>query len=144
MYRLSLYYTCSTLCDMVAHVFYPSFFMVIVYFMAGLKGTVPCFFLTLFSILLIAVTGQHIPKFMQWLKYLSFMYYGFRLLLQVQYSGGGCQTPQSSPSFDMVNLSGSLQEVWVLLAMAFGYRLVLTYAYERELVNAIFDQMIPT
>ncbi|KAL5758453.1 hypothetical protein ACOSP7_021064 [Xanthoceras sorbifolium] len=75
---------------------------------------------------------QHIPKFMQCLKYLSFMYYGFRLLLKVQYSGdqlyeceskGGCRTLQSSPSFDMVNLSGGLQEVWVLLAMAFGYRL---------------------
>ncbi|TXG68015.1 hypothetical protein EZV62_009290 [Acer yangbiense] len=168
MYRLSVYYACSTLCDMVAHVFYPTLFMVIVYFMAGFKRTVPCFFLTLFSILLIAVTSQgagelfgaavlsikragmiaslvlmlflltggyyvqHIPKFMQWLKYLSFMYYGFRLLLKVQYSGdqlyeceskGGCKTLQSSPSFDMVNLSGGLQEVWVLLVMAFGYRL---------------------
>ncbi|KAH7564963.1 hypothetical protein JRO89_XS09G0093000 [Xanthoceras sorbifolium] len=35
MYRLSVYYACSTLCDMVAHVFYPTFFMVILYFMAG-------------------------------------------------------------------------------------------------------------
>ncbi|KAL5737300.1 hypothetical protein ACOSP7_030061 [Xanthoceras sorbifolium] len=33
-------------------------FMVIVYFMAGFKRTVPCFFLTLFSILLIPVTSQ--------------------------------------------------------------------------------------
>ncbi|KAK3200053.1 hypothetical protein Dsin_023468 [Dipteronia sinensis] len=168
MYRLSVYYACSTLCDMLAHVFYPTLFMVIIYFMAGFKRTVPCFFLTLFSILLIAVTSQgagelfgaavlsikragmiaslvlmlflltggyyvqHIPKFMQWLKYLSFMYYGFRLLLKVQYSGdqlyeceskGGCRPLQSSPSFDMVNLSGGLQEVWVLLVMAFGYRL---------------------
>ncbi|KAM7252247.1 hypothetical protein ACFE04_024130 [Oxalis oulophora] len=168
MYRLSVYYICSTLSDMVVHIFYPTFFMAILYFMAGFKRTIPCFFLTLFAILLIAITSQgagemfgaavlsikrsgtaaslvlmiflltggyyvqHIPVFMQWLKYLSFMYYGYRLLLKVQYSGdelydcqsrGGCRTLQSSPSFDTVNLNGGLEEVWVLLAMAFCYRL---------------------
>ncbi|KAK3200066.1 hypothetical protein Dsin_023481 [Dipteronia sinensis] len=58
MYRLSVYYPCSTLCDMVAHVLYPTLFMVIIYFMAGFKRTVPFFFLTLFSILLIAGAGE--------------------------------------------------------------------------------------
>ncbi|KAF5479092.1 hypothetical protein F2P56_005595 [Juglans regia] len=58
MYRLSVYYVCSTLCDMVAHVLYPTFFMLILYFMAGFKRTVPCFFLTLFAILLVAITSQ--------------------------------------------------------------------------------------
>jgi ABC-type multidrug transport system permease subunit len=58
MYRLSVYYVCSTLCDMVAHVLYPTFFLIIVYFMAGFKRTVGCFFLTLFVVLLIAVTSQ--------------------------------------------------------------------------------------
>ena len=58
MYRLSVYYACSTLSDMVAHVFYPTFFMIILYFMAGFKRTVACFFLTLFAVLLIAITSQ--------------------------------------------------------------------------------------
>ena len=58
MYRLSVYYASSTLCDMVAHVFYPTFFMVILYFMAGFKRTVACFFLTLFAVWLIAITSQ--------------------------------------------------------------------------------------
>lgn len=58
MYRLSVYYASSTLCDMVAHVFYPTFFMLILYFMAGFKRTVACFFLTLFAVLLIAITSQ--------------------------------------------------------------------------------------
>ncbi|OAY55292.1 ABC transporter G family member 26 isoform X2 [Manihot esculenta] len=178
MYRLSVYYVCSTLCDMMAHVFYPSFFMIIVYFMAGFKRTIPCFFLTLFTILLIAITSQgagelfgaaslsikragmfaslilmlflltggyyvqHIPKFMQWLKYLSFMYYGFRLLLKVQYDGdelyecgskGGCRPLQSSPSFDTVNLKGGLQEVWVLLAMALGFRITAYFCLRRRI-----------
>lgn len=58
MYRLSVYYVCSTMCDMVAHVVYPTIFMLILYFMAGFKRTVSCFFLTLFGILLIAITSQ--------------------------------------------------------------------------------------
>ncbi|XP_027337454.1 ABC transporter G family member 26-like [Abrus precatorius] len=178
MYRLSVYYACSTLCDMVAHVFYPTIFMVILYFMAGFKRTVACFFLTLFTILLIAITSQgagelfgaavmsiksagmtaslilmlflltggyyvqHIPKFMGWLKYLSFMYYGFRLLLKVQYSGDqlydceskrGCRTLQSSPTFDNVNLKGGLKEVWILLAMALCFRLLAYFCLRRRI-----------
>ncbi|MBA0852610.1 hypothetical protein Goshw_007515 [Gossypium schwendimanii] len=185
MYRLSVYYVCSTLCDMVAHVLYPTSFMLIVYFMAGFKRTVVCFFLTLFTILLIAIisqgagelfgaavlsikragmmaslvlmlfllTGgyyvqcvvfvlQHIPKFMRWMKYLSFMYYGFRLLVKVQYSGdqlyecqskGGCRTLQNSPSFDTVNLDGGLQEVWILLAMALAYRLCAYFCLRKRI-----------
>ncbi|PON40131.1 ABC transporter-like [Parasponia andersonii] len=167
-----------TLCDMAAHVCYPTFFMFILYFMAGFKRTVPCFFLTLFAILLVVVTSQgagelfgaavlsikragmfaslvlmlflltggyyvqHIPIFMQWLKYLSFMYYGFRLLLKVQYSGdqlyeceskGGCRPLQSSPSFDTVNLNGGLQEVWILLVMALAYRLCAYFCLRRRI-----------
>ena len=70
MYRLSVYYACSTICDMVAHVLYPTFFMVILYFMAGFKRTVACFFLTLFSILLIAITSQvsHVNTQNEWVS----------------------------------------------------------------------------
>ncbi|KAB2609616.1 ABC transporter G family member 26 [Pyrus ussuriensis x Pyrus communis] len=167
MYRLSVYYVCSTLCDMTAHVLYPTFFMTIVYFMAGFIRTVPCFFYTLFAILLVAVTSQgagelfgslvlsirragmvaslvlmmflltggyyvqHIPKFIQWLKYLSFMYYGFRLLLKVQYSGDKFMS--SSPSFDTVNLDGDMNEVWILLAMAIGYRICAYFCLRRRI-----------
>ncbi|KAL6562490.1 ABC transporter G member 26 [Orobanche gracilis] len=180
MYRLSVYYVCSTLCDMVAHLLYPTFFMCILYFMAGFKRTADCFLLTLSTIQLIAITSQgagelfgaavmsikragmiaslilmlflltggyyvqHIPKFMQWLKYVSFLYYGFRLLVKVQYSGeelyeceseGGCRRLQSSPSFGTVNLEGGrLKEVSVLIAMALAYRLV-AYICLRRKVN---------
>ncbi|KAG6414366.1 hypothetical protein SASPL_127088 [Salvia splendens] len=167
MYRLSVYYACSTICDMLAHLLYPTFFMSILYFMAGFKRTAECFFLTLSAILLIVITSQgagelagaavmsikragmiasmilmlflltggyyvqHIPKFMQWLKYLSFMYYGFRLLMKVHYTGdelydcrtnAGCRRLQTSPTFDTVDLSGGMTEVWVLLAMAVAFR----------------------
>ena len=87
---------------------------------------------------------QHLPKFMHWMKYLSFIYYGFRLLLKVQYSGeqlyecqskGGRRPLQNSPSFDTVNLDGGLQEVWILLSMALGYRLC-AYFCLRKRINA--------
>lgn len=58
MYRLSVYYVSSTLCDMIAHVLYPTLFMLILYFMVDFKRTVSCFLLTLFAILLVAVTSQ--------------------------------------------------------------------------------------
>ncbi|KAJ1259842.1 hypothetical protein BS78_10G187100 [Paspalum vaginatum] len=169
MYRLSAYYASSTLCDAVPHVVYPVLFMAILYFMAGLRRTVPCFCLTLLATLLIVFTSQgtgellgaailsvkragvmaslvlmlflltggyyvqHIPRFIRWLKYVSFMHYGFNLLLKAQYHGhltyncgsrGGCQRLQSSPSFGTVDLDGGMREVWILLAMALAYRLL--------------------
>ena len=69
---------------------------------------------------------------MQWMKYVSFMYYGLRLLLKVQYSGdelyeceskGGYRTLQSSSSFNMVNLNGGLERSLGLIGH--GYRLSL-------------------
>jgi hypothetical protein len=85
---------------------------------------------------------QHIPQFMQWLKYISFMYHGFRLLLKVQYTGdelydceskGGCRPLQSSPSFDTVNLNGGWKEVWMLLGMGLVYRLLAYICLRRKI-----------
>lgn len=58
MYRLSVYYVCSTLCDMIAHVLYPTLFMTILYFMAGFKLNAECYFMTLAAVLLVATTSQ--------------------------------------------------------------------------------------
>ncbi|KAI7748326.1 hypothetical protein M8C21_006640 [Ambrosia artemisiifolia] len=178
MYRLSAFYVCSTLCDMIAHVTYPTIFMSILYFMVGFQKTVQCFFLTLLVVLLIAITSQgagemlgaavmsvrragnvaslilmlflltggyyvqNIPEFMRWLKYISFMYHGFRLLLKVQYTGdelyecesiGGCRPLQSSPSFYTVNLKGGWKEVWILLGMGVVYRLLAYICLRRQI-----------
>ncbi|CAN6220847.1 unnamed protein product [Urochloa humidicola] len=90
-------------------------------------------------LMLFLLTGgyyvQHIPAFVAWLRYVSFMHYGFNLLLKAQYRGHlafdcggarGCRPLQSSPTFDTVDLDGGMGEVWVLLAMAVAYR-VLAY-----------------
>ncbi|XP_078439654.1 ABC-2 type transporter family protein [Wolffia australiana] len=178
MYRLSVYYVCSTLCDMVAHVFYPTIFMIITYFMADLKRTAPCFFSMLGAVLLVVITSQgagelfgaavlsvkraglmaslvlmlfiltggfyvqNIPFFMRWLKYVSFMHYGFRLMLKAQYSGeelyecdgpGGCKKLQSSPSFNTLSLAGGMEEMWILLVMALGYRFLALFCLRRRI-----------
>lgn len=178
MYKLSVYYVCSTLCDMVAHILYPTIFLLILYFMVDLRRSVAHFFLTLFAILLIVITSQgigelfgaislnvktagflasqvlmlflltggyyvqHLPKFMRWMKHVSFMHYGFRLLLKVQYSGnllydcqskGGCRSLQTSPSFDTINLCSRWNEVWILIAMALAYKLLAYLSLSRRI-----------
>ncbi|XP_040381197.1 ABC transporter G family member 26 [Oryza brachyantha] len=98
-------------------------------------------------LMLFLLTGgyyvQHIPKFIRWLKYVSFMHYGFNLLLKAQYHGhltydcggrGGCRRLQSSPSFGTVDLDGAMREVWILLAMAVAYRL-LAYLCLRKRIS---------
>ncbi|XP_039038284.1 ABC transporter G family member 26-like [Hibiscus syriacus] len=124
MYRLSVYYVCSTLCDMVAHVLYPTSFMLIVYFMAdpntllrlmrsstshmneklGSGGAAVLSIkrvgmMASLVLMLFLLTGgyyvQHIPKFMQWMKYSSFMYYGFRLLVRCNTLGTNCKNAKA-------------------------------------------------
>ncbi|KAL0399086.1 UNVERIFIED_CONTAM: ABC transporter G family member 26 [Sesamum radiatum] len=136
MYRLSVYYVCSTLSDMVAHLLYPTCFMCILYFMAGFKRTVECFFLTLSAILLVAVTSQGAGELfgsavmsikragmIASLILMLFLLTGGYYVQATQYQGdqlyeceskGGCRRLQSSPSFDTVNLEGGLREFSVL------------------------------
>jgi hypothetical protein len=97
-------------------------------------------------LMLFLLTGgyyvQHIPRFISWLKYVSFMHYGFNLLLKAQYRGhltydcgsrGGCRRLQSSPSFDTVNLDGGMREIWILLAMALAYRLLAYFCLHKRI-----------
>ena len=86
---------------------------------------------------------QHIPSFIKWLKYISFVYYGFHLLLKVQYSPdeqyncserGGCVSIQTSPSFEGITLKGGAKEACILLAMAIGYR-ILAYVFLRRRIK---------
>eukprot|EP00253_Pinus_taeda_P001194 PITA_01194 len=92
-------------------------------------------------LLVFMITGgfyiQHMPVFIRWLKYVSFVFYGFRFAVKMQYSPhqiydctgpGGCKSLQSSPSFETMGLDGGMQEVWILILMAVVYR-VAAYFY---------------
>ncbi|XP_057814737.2 ABC transporter G family member 22 [Cryptomeria japonica] len=105
---------------------------------------------TLASVLVLAfmIAGgyfvQHIPGFIKWLRYCSFQYYTFKLLMKVQYNddqvydcgtSSGCKPFSSSPAFHGVKLGGGGEEVWAMLIMALGYRVLAYIALRRQKLN---------
>ncbi|KAJ7518869.1 hypothetical protein O6H91_20G012700 [Diphasiastrum complanatum] len=75
---------------------------------------------------------QHIPISIKWLKYLSFNYQSFKLLVKVQYSANqrySCSSPEgcsinTSPSIHNVQLGGGGAEAGVLLLLFAAYRIL--------------------
>ena len=62
--------------------------------------------------------------FISWLRYLSFNYHTYKLLLKVQYE-------HLTHSVDGVKIDGGLTEVGALLAMVIGYRLLAYLSLRR-------------
>ncbi|GAB4857192.1 ABC transporter G member 22 [Ancistrocladus abbreviatus] len=67
---------------------------------------------------------QKVPVFILWLRYLSFNYYTYRLLLKVQYK----HVPLAMHG---IAVDSGLMEVGVLVAMVFGYRLLAYIALRK-------------
>ncbi|KAJ7518856.1 hypothetical protein O6H91_20G011600 [Diphasiastrum complanatum] len=82
---------------------------------------------------------QHIPVSIKWLKYLSFNYQSFKLLVKVQYSANqrySCSSPEgcsinTSPSIHNVQLGGGGAEAWALLLLFVAYRILGYVALRR-------------
>lgn len=83
---------------------------------------------------------QNIPVFMSWIRYLSIVYYGFRLLERVQYSPDqtynckaleGCLRFEDSPIFKDMSLEGGLRDALALMVMIVVYK-VLAYVCLRR------------
>ncbi|KAK8685689.1 hypothetical protein V6N13_041686 [Hibiscus sabdariffa] len=75
---------------------------------------------------------QKVPAFMSWVRYMSFTYHTYRLLLKIQYgclSGSSCRC--RSP-FKGLRLDWDAMEVGTMIAMIVGYRL-LAYAFLRRM-----------
>ncbi len=88
--------------------------------------------------LFFSASVQHIPVWMKWLKYISFNYYVYKLLIKVQYSDGevydcgtGCQSVGTSPAFHGIQLGGGGMEAWALLLMVAIYRILAYIALRR-------------
>ncbi|KAM0890096.1 hypothetical protein ACQ4PT_027281 [Festuca glaucescens] len=156
MYKLSAYFLARTTSDLPLDLFLPVIFMVIVYFMAGLKASASHFFLSMLTVFLSIIAAQglglaigatlldikkattlasvtvmtfmlaggffvkRVPPFISWLRYLSFNYHTYRLLLKVQYD------PVPDILMTSVPLDNGVTEVGALVAMIIGYR-VLAY-----------------
>lgn len=84
---------------------------------------------------------EHLPSFISWIKYISYNYYTFELLVKIQYNKGqqyncnaptGCQSIALSPAIHDIPLGGGVKEASILLAMAVGYHL-LGYIFLRRM-----------
>lgn len=82
---------------------------------------------------------QQVPRFIAWMKYLSFVHYSYKLLLGSQYKAdetypcdnGGVCVIADYPSIKMVGLDGQLISVIALVIMLVGYRLIAYVALMR-------------
>ncbi|GMJ14799.1 Arabidopsis thaliana ATP-binding cassette G22, ATP-binding cassette G22 [Hibiscus trionum] len=78
---------------------------------------------------------QKVPVFMSWVRYMSFTYHTYRLLLKIHYgcSTGSCAESGSCRSpFKGLRLDWDGMEVGTMIAMIIGYRL-LAYAFLRRM-----------
>lgn len=160
MYRLSAYFVARTTSDLPLDLLLPVLFLVVVYFMAGLRLNVGSFFLTVVTVFLCIVAAQgfglaigatlmdlkrattlasvtvmtfmlaggyfvkKVPAFVSWLRYLSFNYHTYKLLLKVQYE-------HISHTIEGIRIDSGLKEVSVLAAMVVGYRLLAYISLRR-------------
>ncbi|CAL5435811.1 unnamed protein product [Camellia sinensis] len=160
MYRLSAYFVARTTSDLPLDLLLPILFLLVVYFMAGLRKSAGPFFLTMVTVFLCIVAAQPrtwtsywgytdglkesnnfglcnsndlhvgrwilcgVPVFISWLRYLSFNYHTYKLLLKVQYE-------HITDSINGVKIDSGLTEVSCLLAMVVGYRLLAYLSLRR-------------
>ncbi|KAG5556336.1 hypothetical protein RHGRI_006813 [Rhododendron griersonianum] len=124
MYRISAYFLARTSSDIPLDLLLPVLFLVVVYFMAGLRKSAGPFFLTMLTVFLCIVAAQNVPVFISWLRYMSFNYHTYKLLLKVQYEN-------ITHAVDGVKIDSGLTEVCALLAMVVGYRLLAYLSLRR-------------
>ncbi|OAY79146.1 ABC transporter G family member 14 [Ananas comosus] len=175
MYRLSSYFLARTVGDLPMELGLPTAFVVIIYWMGGLRPDPAAFVLSLlvvlFSVLVAQSLGlafgallmdvkqattlasvttlvfliaggyyvQHIPPFIVWLKYLSYSFYCYKLLLGVQFRetdryecGGAATCPVVDfPAIKSVGLTHMWVDVCIMGLMLVGYRLLAYSALHR-------------
>ncbi|KAL0410214.1 UNVERIFIED_CONTAM: ABC transporter G family member 22 [Sesamum latifolium] len=160
MYSLSAYFVARTTSDLPLDLILPVLFLLVVYFMAGLRMTVGSFLLTVVTVFLCIIAAQglglaigatlmdlkrattlasvtvmtfmlaggyfvkDVPTFISWLRYLSFNYHTYKLLLKVQYE-------HITHSINGVSIDKGYKEVGVLAAMVVGYRLLAYLSLRR-------------
>ncbi|VVA99490.1 unnamed protein product [Arabis nemorensis] len=161
MYRLSAYFMARTTSDLPLDFILPTLFLVVVYFMTGLRVSPYPFFLSILTVFLCILAAQglglaigailmdikkattlasvtvmtfmlagglfvtKVPVFISWIRYISFNYHTYKLLLKVQYQG-------FAPFVNGVRIDNGLTEVVALVVMIFGFRL-LAYLSLRQM-----------
>ncbi|KAG2493515.1 hypothetical protein HYH03_008330 [Edaphochlamys debaryana] len=135
MYRLSAYYLARTASDLPIELFYPTIFITVVYWLGGLRPTA----VVMLTFLLVGgFYVRQVPVWIGWIKYISFVYWGYNLLLKVQFRGntyldaaGRAVNVQSALGLPTNPNASPAAEVLVLLAMLAVLR-SLTYVVLRR------------
>ncbi|KAH9611359.1 hypothetical protein KSS87_011799 [Heliosperma pusillum] len=161
MYRLSAYFLARTTSDLPLDLVLPVLFLLVVYFMAGLRLDAGTFIYTVLTVFLCIVAAQglglaigaslmdikkattlgsvtvmtfmlaggffvqKVPIFISWIRYMSFNYHTYRLLLKIQYE-------HRIQTTSWMRYDNGLEEIGALIAMVFGYRL-LAYVFLRRM-----------
>ncbi|CAA7019220.1 unnamed protein product [Microthlaspi erraticum] len=160
MYRLSAYFVARTTSDLPLDLILPVIFLVVVYFMAGLRLRAESFFLSVLTVFLCIVAAQglglaigaslmdlkkattlasvtvmtfmlaggyfvkKVPIFIAWIRYMSFNYHTYKLLVKVQYE-------EIMENVNGEEIESGLKEVSALVAMIIGYRLLAYISLRR-------------
>ncbi|KAK9829866.1 hypothetical protein WJX72_008345 [[Myrmecia] bisecta] len=188
MYRLSAFYFARTASDLPMELSLPTFYIVLMYFMSGLRLSAGAFFANWMAVMLVTLVAQSfgllvgatvmqpktaqtivavsmlafmlvggfyvsaIPVWISWLKYLSFVYFGYNLLIKIEFGGrtiydcGGADVadPQQHPELchPVPSLQQALHlqespdawpwEVLVLLGYLLFWRCMIYVALRRK------------
>ncbi|EOA25273.1 hypothetical protein CARUB_v10018588mg [Capsella rubella] len=160
MYRLSAYFVARTTSDLPLDLILPVFFLVVVYFMAGLRLSAKSFFLSVLTVFLCIVAAQglglaigaslmdlkkattlasvtvmtfmlaggyfvkKVPNFIAWIRFMSFNYHTYKLLVKVQYE-------EIMKNVNGEEIESGVKEVSALVAMIVGYRLLAYLSLRR-------------
>ncbi|XP_058105721.1 ABC transporter G family member 22 isoform X2 [Magnolia sinica] len=73
---------------------------------------------------------KKVPVFISWIRYISFNYHTYRLLLKVQYDN-------VAPSINVLHPDSGLKEVLAMIAMIFVYRLLAYISLRRMRLQSI-------
>ncbi|KAI3683721.1 hypothetical protein L1987_84235 [Smallanthus sonchifolius] len=160
MYRLSAYFMARTTSDLPLDLFLPLLFLLVVYFMAGLRLTIESFFLTMVTVFLCIVAAQGLGlaigatltdlKKATTLASVTVMAFtlsgGFFVkdvpifIAWLRYLSFNCHTYRLllkvqyetiSPVIDGIRLDNGLKEATALAIMVFGYRLLAYISLRR-------------
>eukprot|EP00262_Sarcandra_glabra_P001465 TRINITY_DN11583_c0_g1_i2.p1 TRINITY_DN11583_c0_g1~~TRINITY_DN11583_c0_g1_i2.p1 ORF type:complete len:233 (+),score=35.68 TRINITY_DN11583_c0_g1_i2:376-1074(+) len=160
MYKLSAYFMARTTSDLPLDLVLPILFLVIVYFMAGLRLAAAPFLLSMLIVFLSIIAAQglglaigaimmdvkkattlgsvtvmafmlaggffvkRVPEFISWVRYISFNYHTYRLLLKVQYGS-------HFHDINGIHLDNGVTEVGAMIIMVFGYRFLAYLSLRR-------------
>lgn len=73
---------------------------------------------------------QKVPVFISWIRYMSFNYHTYRLLLKVQFE-------DITPAINGLSTDCGLTGVGALVAMVFGYRLLAYLSLRRMKLQGV-------